>query len=80
MGYTDADRERLIAKRKSLRGGVRMWIFIIAINMAAFAFATKNGDTFWMILNIVMMLILAINVTMAWNEIDRINTKLETEE
>ena len=80
MGLVDAQREQLMAKRASLRGGVRIWIFIIAINMAAFAYATAHGSTFWMVLNIVMMFILAINVTMAWNEIDRINNKLENEE
>lgn len=80
MGLVDAEREQLMAKRRSLRGGVRIWFFIIALNFAAFAFATKNGDTFWMVLSIAMILILGINITMAWNEIDKITHKLETEE
>jgi hypothetical protein len=79
MGLVDSQREQLIAKRRSLRGGVRIWLFIMLINFAAFAFAVRQGDTFFAILNITFILILGINVTMAWNEIDRINETLKEE-
>lgn len=80
MGLVDAEREQLMAKRASLRGGVKMYLFVMAINFAAFAFALRHDSTFWVIVNLVMIFILAINITMAWNVIDKINDKLENEE
>ena len=55
MGLVDAEREQLMAKRASLRGGVKMYLFIIALNFAAFAWAVKNDWQFFIWLNLVMI-------------------------
>lgn len=80
MGLVDAEREYLIAKRRSLRGGIKMWIFVMALNVIALIFAHRMGDMFFYWLNGIMLIILGINVIMAKDQIDKITYKLENEE